>query len=166
MKLDNMPRGHTSGTPMRALAASICIAGAFAAGPAGAAIPLEFQGVWVPAKAACGSPLRMLVGADRLTLEQGSDRQELGGIEMAGPGYFPPDYRGVMAVLITEFDGHQPVTVTFNAGEKKGSALAEFSRPLPGNATPQMAAYNTRITTLKLAKRFALDKVPLKKCAK
>jgi hypothetical protein len=29
-----------------------------------------------------------------------------------------------------------------------------------------MASYNMRITTLKLAKRFALDKVALKKCAK
>jgi len=108
----------------------------------------------------------MVVDADRLTLEQGSDRQELGGIEMAGPGYFPPDYRGVMAVLITEFDGQQPVTVTFNPDEKKGSALAEFSRATPGKATPQLAVYNKRITTLNLAKRFALDKVPLKKCAK
>jgi hypothetical protein len=161
-----MPQSHTSGRPLRAVVESVCLAGVFAAGSAGAGVPAEFQGVWVPTKAACGSPLRMVVGADRLTLEQGSDRQELGGIEMAGPGYFPPDYRGVMAVLITEFDGHQPVTVTFNAAEKKGSALAEFSRPLQRNATPQMAAYNMRITTLKLAKRFALDKVALKKCAK
>jgi len=166
MSQDNTPRSHTWRTPLRAVAATVCIAGTFAAAPARAGVPAEFQGAWVPAKAACGSPLRMVVGADRLTLEQGSDRQELGRIEMAGPGYFPPDYRGVMAVLITEFDAQQPVTVTFNAGEKKGTALAEFSRSLPGNATPQMAAYNTRITALKLAKRFALDKVPLKKCAK
>jgi hypothetical protein len=143
---------------LRAVAATVCIAGAFAAAPARAGVPAEFRGAWVPAKAA--------VDADRLTLEQGSDRQELGGIEMAGPGYFPPDYRGVIAVLITEFDGQQPVTVTFNPDEKKGSALAEFSRATPGKATPQLAVYNKRITTLNLAKRFALDKVPLKKCAK
>ena len=150
----------------RALLAGVFVVNITASVPAHATVPAEFQGAWVPTKATCGSPLRMVVGADRLTLEQSTDRQELGGIEMAGSGYFPPDYRGVMAVLITEFDGQQPVTATFNAGEKKGIALAEFAPFMPGKATPQLTAYNARITALNLAKRFALDKVPLKKCAK
>ena len=125
-------------------------------------VPTEYQGRWVPSKAMCDSPLAILVAADRLTFVNGKDTEALGGIEMAGPGYFPPDYRGIMAVLITEFDGQQPAMVTFNLGEKKGVGLAEFAPVLP-NAP--LTPYNARITKLSLAKRFALDKVPLKKCA-
>ena len=166
MSHDDTPRSGAMRTPLRALLTIACAAGIAAAAPARADVPAAFQGIWVPAKAACGSPLRMVVGADRLTFEHGSDRQDLRGIQMAGPGYFPPDYRGIAAVLITEFDGHQPVTVTFNPGEKKGTALAEFAPLLSGKSTPQMAAYNARIKSLRLATRFTLDKVPLKKCAK
>jgi hypothetical protein len=37
-------------------------------------VPAEFQGVWVHAKASCDSPLRLQVGADRLTLRNGHDK--------------------------------------------------------------------------------------------
>lgn len=126
-------------------------------------VPAELQGTWVPVKATCESPSSIVLTSDKLTLVNGSDRQPIGGIEMAGPGYFAHDYSGILQVLITEFDGQQPVTMTFNVGEKKGVAQVEFSPPMPdGNA--QMAAYNARINHLSLAKRFPLDKVPLKKC--
>ena len=128
-------------------------------------VPAQFQGRWVPAKAACESAVRMLIGADKLTLVNGSDTQILAGIEMAGPGYFPPDYRGIMAVLITEFDAHQPATVTFNVGERNGVAQIEFSPVMPGKPTPTLNTYNARNSKLGLGKRFPLDKVPLKKCA-
>jgi hypothetical protein len=129
------------------------------------AVPAEFQGVWVPSPAACTSPLRVQISADRVALTNGNDSESLGGIEMAGSGYFPPDYRGIMAVLITEFDGHQPLTMTFNPGEKKGVAQAEFAPVQPGGVTAQAKAYNAHIAKLNLAKRFALNKVLLKKCA-
>jgi hypothetical protein len=106
-----------------------------------------------------------MVAADRLTLANGKDSEALGGIEMAGPGYFAHDYRGIMAVLITEFSGHQPATATFNVGEKKGAAQVDFSPVMPGKGTPQLTAYNARISKLDLAKRFPLNKVLLKKCA-
>ena len=67
-------------------------------------------------------------------------------------------------MLITEFDGQQPVTMTFNVGEKKGVAQADFSPVMPGG-NAQAAAYNARINQLNLAKRFPLNKVTLKKCA-
>ena len=132
---------------------------------AASAVPAALQGRWVPANATCESPVRMQVAASSLTLVNGADSQALGGLEMAGPGYFPPGYRGIQQVLITEFDGHQPVTVTFNADEKKGVARAEFVPVMPGQQTPQLKAYNAHIGKLNLAKRFPLDKVPLKKCA-
>lgn len=146
--------------------AVLAVVGAFSAPEirAASAVPAAVQGRWVPANATCESPVRMQVAASSLTFVNGADSQALGGIEMAGPGYFPPGYRGIQAVLITEFDGHQPVTVTFNADEKKGVARAEFVPVMPGQPTPQLKALNAHIAKLNLAKRFPLDKVALKKC--
>jgi hypothetical protein len=127
-------------------------------------VPAGFQGKWVPAKATCASPVAVLITADRLTLVNGNDREALGGIEMAGPGYFAPDYNGIMAVLITEFAGQQPLTATFNVGEKKGVAQVEFAPVMPGASNAQLRAYNARISKLNLAKRYPLNAVPLKKC--
>jgi hypothetical protein len=129
------------------------------------AVPAEFQGRWVPSKASCESPVAVVIAADRLTLVNGKDTQAWSEIEMAGPGFFAPDYRGIMAVLLTEVSGHQPVTASFNVGEKKGVAQVEFAPVMPGKATPQQKAYNAHISKLNLAKRFPIDKVPLKKCA-
>jgi hypothetical protein len=128
-------------------------------------VPREFQGTWVPVNANCQSPVRVQVSAQVLTLVNGKDSAAIGGIEMAGPGYFAPDYRGIMAVLITEFNGHQPVTALFNYGEKRGAAQVEFSPVIARAANAQSKAYNARISKLNLAKRFPLNKVPLKKCA-
>jgi hypothetical protein len=128
-------------------------------------VPAEFQGAWVPSKATCDSPVRVLVSADQLTLVSGKDSQALGGIEMAGPGYFAPDYRGIMAVLITEFSGNQPVTATFNLREKKGAAQVDFAPVMPGANSAQGKTYNAQISKLNLEKRFPLNKVLLKKCA-
>jgi hypothetical protein len=129
------------------------------------AVPAEFQGRWVPSKASCESQAAMVIAADRLTLINGKDSQALGDVEMAGPGYFPPDYRGIMAVLITEFSGHQAVTASFNVEEKKGVTQVEFAPVQPGASTGPGKAYNAHSSKLNLAKRFPLNKVPLKKCA-
>jgi hypothetical protein len=159
-----------AGTPSHIDPHAVQSKSALAANSIGAAavagvVPATFHGNWVPAKAACDSPLRLTVGGDRLMLANGGDRESLRGIDMAGPGYFPPSYSGIMAVLITEFDGQQPATMTFNLREKKGVAQIEFSPVMPGKATPQLTAYNKRITQLGLAKRFPIDKVALKRCA-
>jgi hypothetical protein len=129
-------------------------------------VPSEFRGTWVPTQATCQSPVRLVVTGDRLTLVNATDSETLGGIEMAGPSYFQPGYRGIMAVLFTEFSGDQPVIATFNLGEKKGVARADFAPVMPtsGGVTPQLKAYNARISKLNLVKRFPLNKVVLKKC--
>ena len=127
-------------------------------------VPAELQGKWVPAKASCASPAAVLITGDRLTLINGNDREALGGIEMAGPGYFPPDYNGILAVLITEFTGQQPLTATFNVNEKKGVAQVDFAPVQPGASNALLRAYNARISKLNLAKRYRLNGVPLKKC--
>lgn len=127
-------------------------------------VPAEYRGKWVPEKGTCEAPAHMLVAADEIILVNGRDRGSLGDIKMAGPGYFPPDYTGIQAVLITEFKGQQPATATFNAGEEKGVAQVEFSPVQPGRSNPAMAVYNARISGLNLAKRFPLDKVLLRQC--
>jgi hypothetical protein len=131
----------------------------------GGPVPAEWQGTWVPLKAACDSPVRVAITADQLTLVNGKDRQSIGGIEMAGPGYWGPDYHGIEAVLITEFEGQQPLTAVFNVGERKGVAQVSFA-PVQGGASGNalLSAYNERITELNLARRFPLHEVPLKKC--
>ncbi len=143
--------------------------GALALGAARAhaqdAVPAELQGTWVPSKGTCEAPARVVVAADRLTLINGKDQQALGGVQMAGPSYWGPDYNGIMAVLITEFDDQQPATMSFNVGEKKGVAQVEFSPVQPGQSNAQLAKYNARISQLNLAKRFPLNKVLLKKCS-
>ncbi len=129
-------------------------------------VPAEWQGTWVPVKASCESAARVVITADRLTLINGSDKQAIGGIEMAGPGYWGPDYQGIQAVLITEFDGQQPLVAVFNVAEKKGIAQVSFSPFQPGAASNALlSAYNKRITELNLAKRFPLHEVSLRKCA-
>ncbi len=152
----------------RASVIRILLAIAAVVGASGAAaqnvVPAELQGKWVPAKATCASPAAVLITGDRLTLVNGNDRETLGGIEMAGPGYFPPDYNGITAVLITEFTGQQPLTATFNVNEKKGVAQVEFAPVQPGASNAQLRAYNARVLKLNLAKRYPLNAVPLKKC--
>jgi hypothetical protein len=89
----------------------------------------------------------------------------LGGLEMAGPGFFPPDYKGIQAVAITEFSGNQPLSATFNHGEKKGVAIVEMAMPGPDRPGAAAAnAMNAQFRKLNLAKRFPLHQVPLKKC--
>ena len=127
-------------------------------------VPAEHRGRWVPAKGACESAVAVVVATDRVTFSNGKDTETLGDIEMAGPGWFPPGYRGIMAVLQTEFNGQQPAILTFNLGEKKGVGQVEFS-PVTLRPNAPVDAYNARILKLNLAKRFPLDKVPLKKCA-
>jgi len=152
----------------RRVLATLCAAVGLATGACLAAaagvVPAEFQGAWVPIKAACDSPLRVLVGADRLTLRNGHDSEPFTGVEMAGSGYFPPGYTGIMAVLITEFSGDQPVTATFNLREKRGVAQVEFAPALPGKGNAQQARYNAHVARLDLAHRFPLHQAPLKRC--
>ena len=132
---------------------------------AAAQVPAEFQGEWVAASAACTAPLKARIEASKVTLINGADMEAFAGIEMAGPSYFGPDYKGIQAVLITEFEGAQPVTATFNFNEKKGVTQLELGVPTPAHpANKVAAASNARLAKLGLRKRFPLQNVALKKC--
>jgi hypothetical protein len=128
-------------------------------------VPAEFQGDWVAASATCTAPARIRIAATSVTLVNAADKESLGAVEMAGPGFFPPDYNGIQQVAISELGGDQPVGVTFNYQEKRGVALADMA--VPGPDRPGSAALNTlnaRLRKLNLVKRFPLHQVPLKKC--
>ena len=152
---------------LRALLAVLAVAIAPSIAAQLKGIPAQFHGKWVPANAGCESSLSVAVSAGRLVLANGKDTEAIGGIEMAGPGFFAPGYRGIQVVALTEVSGHQPVTATFNAGEKKGAGLIEYAPIMPSTKpNPAQKAYNARISKLNLAKRFPLNNAPLKKCAR
>ena len=93
------------------------------AGAASAQVPAEFHGDWVSARATCDAAVRFRVEAAKFTLINGKDTQSFGGIEMAGPSYFGPEYNGIQAVAISEFEGDQPVTASLS-----GSAMPRWAR--------------------------------------
>ena len=130
-----------------------------------AQIPAEYRGDWVAASAACTAPARVRIDEASVTLINAADKERLGAVEMAGPGFFPPDYTGIQRVAIAELGGDQPVSVTFNYQEKRGVALAEMAIPGPDRAGSTASnALNARLRKLNLAKRFLpLQQVPLKK---
>jgi hypothetical protein len=128
-------------------------------------VPAEFQGDWVAVSAPCTAPARVRIAAASITLVNAADKESLGAVEMAGPGFFPPDYSGIMQVAISDLGGDEPLSVTFNYQEKRGVALADVA--IPGPDRPGNTALNTlnaRLRKLNLAKRFPLHQVALKKC--
>lgn len=140
-------------TPRFVCAGLFVLALTGAARPAAAQVPAEFTGDWVPASAMCSSPARIRVEAAKITLVNGADSEAFGGIEMAGPGFFGPDYRGISAVAMAEFDKDQPVQMYFNYNEKKGVAQAELATPITANVNALNAigkALNARLSKLNL----------------
>lgn len=130
-----------------------------------AEVRADLVGDYVPASATCESRIRARIEPTTVTLFNNADTEALADTEMAGSGFFGPSYSGIMVVAIAEFNGHQPVTITFNPDEKKDTALMEFAGIITGNPANQaIAAANARIATLNLAKRFPLHNVPLRKC--
>jgi hypothetical protein len=111
----------------------------------GDSIAEPFRGSWVPAKASCESPLRLVVDAQAVAFVNGTQRAEFRKLEQC----FSCMGRDVqdMTLLSTEAMGDSPFTITLD-GRKKGK--------------PALSADlgNDR----KLAARFPLHNVPLKKC--
>ena len=109
------------------------------------AIPADQLGSWVPAKSDCKSPLKLELAPKTMTLVNGKDRVSQGNVGLTY-SYFGNSYQGIQFAAMADWDKTQPLTVIFNAGEKKGRAQL-----LIDNAA--------------LKKRFPLDKAMLKRCA-
>jgi hypothetical protein len=126
-------------------------------------VPAEFQGDWVPATATCGSPARFRVTESKMTLVNGKDSASYGDIAIAH-SFFGPDYQGISVVAMPELNsGNPPFTVYFNADEHKGVTKLEIYQEIKGVQNAQVKAIQA--TAKKLAERFPLNSVPLKKCA-
>jgi hypothetical protein len=144
------------------LAAAILLAAGAGNAAAEDKVPADQQGDWVPAKAACQSPLRFRVAETRMTLINGKDSESYGDIGITHT-FFGPDYQGISFVAIPEFNrGDTAFTVYFNADEKKGMTKLSI---LVGQEAPGNDSYNAIVRAAKkLNQRFPLDNVLLKKC--
>jgi hypothetical protein len=141
------------------LAASVLFAGASLV--ARDTIPSEFRGDWVPQKAECTSAVKLRVAEETLTLMNGADSQSWGNVGVP-TSFFGPDYQGISAVALPDFDASQPFTVYFNVDEKKGVTKVSIYSEMKGPMNPQVA--KIQAAAKKLASRFPLNDLPLKKC--
>ena len=125
-------------------------------------LPLEFQGEWVPASGGCLSPARLHVAQNTVTLMNGQDQAEYGDIAIAY-SFFGREYTGISVVAIPEVSSQNaPFTIFFNAEEVKGRTVLDIHYEIKGSTNPLVEAIQT--TSRKLAQRFPLNAVALKKC--
>ena len=134
---------------MKLHAYSIWAAAALACGAAiamtGDHVAVPFRGDWVPAKAACTSPLKLVIDANVVTFVNGTERAEFKKLEQC----FSCMAQGVedVTLLATEAMGDGPFMITLD-GRKK-------TRP-----TLSVDLSNDK----KLGARFPLGTAALKKC--
>lgn len=128
--------------PVPAVAALAC---ASAIAMTGDSVAEPFRGSWVPAKASCGSPLRLVIEANAVTFVNAEQRAEFRKLDQC----FSCMGRDVtdMTLLSTEAMGDSPFMITLDGRRK--------ARPAIG-----VDLGNDR----KLAARFPLHNVALKKC--
>jgi hypothetical protein len=135
---------------MKLHAYSIWAAAALACGTAiamtGDHVAVPFHGEWVPAKAACTSPLKLVIDANVVTFVNGPQRAEFKKLEQC----FSCMGQGVedVTLLATEAMGDGPFMITLD-GRKK-------TRP-----TLSVDLSNDK----KLGARFPLGTAALKKCS-
>jgi hypothetical protein len=155
----------TTRSRARGTAAALLLCGAVLGAGAAAAqdkIPADFQGDWVPAKSDCQSPARFRVTETGMTLVNGKDSQSYGDVGIAY-SFLGPDYQGIIVVALPEVNsGETPFTVYFNADEKKGVTTLDIYSEMQGVTNAQVMAIQA--ANKKLAERFPLNKLPLKKC--
>ena len=111
----------------------------------GDSVAQPFRGSWVPAKATCESPLRLVIDANLVTFVNGTQRAEFRKLEQC----FSCMGRDVsdMTLLSTDAMGDSPFMITLDGRKKSKPAVsADLSNDK------------------KMAARFPLGNVTLKKC--
>ena len=111
----------------------------------GESVAMPFRGTWVPAKATCESPLKLVIDANVVTFVNGAQRAEFKKLEQC----FSCMGRDVqnMTLLSTDAMGDSPFIITLDGTKKSKPAVSADL----GNDK-------------KLAARFPLGNVALKKC--
>lgn len=110
----------------------------------GGSVAAEFRGEWVPAKAACTSPLRLKIDSNMVTFVKGDDRAEFRKLDQC----FSCAGRDVENItwLSTDAMGDSPFTIYLDGSKKKLAVQVDFSNDK------------------KLGARFPFGKASLKKC--
>ena len=125
--------------------AAVALACGAAVAMTGDHVAVAFRGDWVPAKAACTSPLKLVIDANVVTFVNGAQRAEFKKLEQC----FSCMGRDVqnMTLLSTDAMGDSPFMITLDGTKKSKPAVSADL----GNDK-------------KLAARFPLGSVALKKC--
>lgn len=120
------------------------LAGAAAQAMTGGSVEARFRGDWVPAKAACNSPLKLVIDANVVAFVNGAQRVEFRKLEQC----FSCMGRDVQNVTLLSTDamGDSPFMITLDGSKKKAVASVDFSNDN------------------KLGSRFPLGTAALKKC--
>ncbi len=119
------------------------IASSAAQAMTGGSVEAKFRGDWVPAKAACNSPVKLVIDANLVAFVNGSQRQEFRKLEQCF-SCMGHDVQGI-TLLSTDAMGDSPWTVTMDGSKKSKVALS--------------VALDKQ-----LAARFPLGTAALKKC--
>ena len=124
------------------LALSVLACGA-AQAMTGDSVEARFRGNWVPAKAACTSPLKLVIDANLVTLVNAAQKAEYRKLEQCF-SCMGRDVQGI-TLLSTDAMGDSPWTVTLD-GSKKSKVVVSVA------------------LDKKLAARFPLGTAALKRC--
>ena len=110
----------------------------------GGSVAAEFRGEWVPAKARCTSPLKLVIEPNVVTFVKGADRAEYRKLEQCFTcmGHDVED----ITLLSTDAMGDSPFMIYLDGSKKKAAVTVDFSNDK------------------KLGARFPFGKAPLKKC--
>jgi hypothetical protein len=110
----------------------------------GGSVAVEFRGEWVPAKAACTSPLRLKIDAHLVSFVKGTDRAEYRKLEQCF-SCMGHDVENI-TLLSTDAMGDSPFTVYLDGSKKRVGVKVDFSNDK------------------KLGARFPFGSEGLKKC--
>jgi hypothetical protein len=91
----------------------------------GGSVDTKFRGTWVPAAAACTSPLKLVIDANMVTFVNGTQRVEYRQLEQC----FTCMGRDVdnVTMLSTDTMGDSPFMISLDASKKQASVRTDFS---------------------------------------
>lgn len=90
----------------------------------GGSVATEFRGEWVPAKAACASPLKLIIEPSAVTFVKGTDRAEYRKLEQCFTcmGHDVQD----ITLLSTDAMGDSPFMIYLDGSKKKPVVRVDF----------------------------------------
>jgi hypothetical protein len=108
-------------------AISLCTAGTLTlpiSQMTGGEVEAKFRGEWVPAKARCTSPLRVIIGANVVTFVKDADRAEFRKLDQCFT-CMGHDVENI-TILSTDAMGDSPFMIYLNGSKKRPTVTVEF----------------------------------------